>query len=78
MISKDDLYPVLKYREVAVDTTIADFSRFAEQFGTNYKLLKFLNPWLRKPYLTPKPGKVYVIKIPKEGMRNTERSENID
>ncbi|MCU0474073.1 MAG: lytic transglycosylase domain-containing protein [Bacteroidales bacterium] len=77
-ISKDDLYPVLKYREVAVDTAVTDFSRFAEQFGTNYKLLKFLNPWLRKPYLTPKPDKVYIIKIPKEGMRNTERSENIN
>ncbi|MDQ1297037.1 MAG: rane-bound lytic murein transglycosylase, partial [Bacteroidota bacterium] len=77
-IFRNDLYPVLKYREVAVDSAITDFSRFAEQFGTNYKLLKFLNPWLRKPYLTPKPNKVYMIKIPTEGMRNTERSENID
>jgi hypothetical protein len=77
-ISKNDLYPVLKYREVAVDTAVTDFSRFAEQFGTNYKLLKFLNPWLRKPYLTPKPNKVYIIKIPTEGMRNTWRSENMD
>lgn len=75
-ISKDELYPVLKYREVAVDTAVADFSKFAEQFGTNYKLLKLFNPWLRKPYLTPKPNKVYIIKIPVEGMRNNENSEN--
>jgi membrane-bound lytic murein transglycosylase D len=68
-IRKDELYPVLKYNEVKVDTAVTDFSRFAEQFGTNYKLLKFLNPWLRKPYLTPKPGKTYTLKIPKDGMR---------
>ena len=75
-ISKDDLYPVLKYREVEVDSAVTDFSRFAEQFGTNYKLLKLLNPWLRKPFLTPKPNKVYIIKIPTVGMRNSEQSEN--
>ena len=72
-IGKDELYPELKYSEVTVDTAITSFSKFAEHFGTNYKLLKFLNPWLRKPYLTPKPGKVYNIKIPSDGMRITER-----
>jgi hypothetical protein len=72
-ISKDELYPELEYFEVKVDTAIENFSGFADQFGTNYKLLKFLNPWLRKPYLTPKPGKTYLIKIPSEGMRSIER-----
>jgi membrane-bound lytic murein transglycosylase D len=75
-IKKEDLYPELKYYDVKVDTAVADFSVFAEKFGTNYKLLKFLNPWLRKPYLTPKPGKTYDIKIPVEGMRNIEKTEN--
>ncbi len=74
-IGKDELYPVLKYKEVKVDTAVTNFSSFAEHFGTNYKLLKFLNPWLRKPYLTPKPGKEYIIKIPAKGMRNTESPE---
>ncbi len=74
-IGKEDLYPVLKYFEVKVDSTITDFSVFAEKYGTNYKMLKFLNPWLRKPYLTPKPNKVYLIKIPEEGMRNIEKTE---
>jgi hypothetical protein len=73
IISKDELYPELEYFEVKVDTAIASFSGFADQFGTNYKLLKFMNPWLRKPYLTPKSGKTYLIKIPAEGMRNIER-----
>ncbi len=77
-IKKEELYAPLKYYEVTVDTSITDFSGFAEKFGTNYKLLKFLNPWLRKPYLTPRPGKVYTIKIPAEGMRNAETSENVN
>jgi hypothetical protein len=77
-IDEDDLYPELKYYEVKVDTAISDFSRFASTYGTNYKLLKFLNPWLRKPYLTPKPGKDYFIKIPAEGMRNPESTETVN
>jgi membrane-bound lytic murein transglycosylase D len=74
-IGKDEFYPVLKYKDVKVDTAVTSFSNFAEHFGTNYKLLKFLNPWLRKPYLTPKQGKEYIIKIPEKGMRNIESPE---
>jgi membrane-bound lytic murein transglycosylase D len=75
MIEKKELYPVLKYHEVEVDTAIMSFSNFAEEFGTNYKMLKFFNPWLRKPYLTSKPGKEYLIKIPTKGMRKNEYPE---
>lgn len=73
-IAQEDLYPVLDYYEVKVDTAVTDFSGFAGKFGTNYKLLKFLNPWLRKPYLTPKPDKTYLIKIPADGMRSPDVS----
>ncbi|MGQ9620684.1 MAG: lytic transglycosylase domain-containing protein [Bacteroidales bacterium] len=66
---KDDFYPPLRYIEVKVDTAVTDFARFAAHFGTNYKILKFHNPWLRKPYLTRKSGKAYYIKIPEEGSR---------
>ena len=77
-IAKKDLFPELKYYEVKVDTAITDFSGFAKKFGTNYKMLKILNPWLRKPYLTPKPNKEYRIKIPTEGMRNFEKLETMN
>jgi membrane-bound lytic murein transglycosylase D len=77
-IGKDDLYPELKYYEVNVDTAVTSFSAFADKFSTNYKMLKFLNPWLRKPYLTPKSNKEYIIKIPTEGMRNVEKTENVN
>jgi len=75
-IGKEELYPELKFYVVSVDTAVSSFSKFAEKFGTNYKLLKFLNPWLRKPYLTQKPNKVYQIRIPAEGMRNASVSED--
>ena len=68
-IDKKELYPEIRYNEVKVDTAVTDFSNFARKFGTNYKLLKLLNPWLRKPYLTNKTGKNYYIKIPAEGIR---------
>lgn len=77
-IGKSDLYPELDYYEVKVDTAVTNFSDFAEQFGTNYKMLKLLNPWLRKPYLTAKQNKVYLIKIPEGGMRNNERSDLVN
>lgn len=77
-IGKEDLYPEMKYYEVKVDTAITDFTIFSEKFGTNYKMLKLLNPWLRKPFLTPKPNKEYLIKIPSEGMRNNEKTENLN
>lgn len=77
-IDEEDLYPELNYYEVKVDTAITDFSSFASHFGTNYKMLKFLNPWLRKPFLTSKTNKSYWIKIPAEGMRNIEKPEAVN
>lgn len=74
-LGKDDLYPELKYFEVKVDSAVTNFSDFAAKYGTNYKMLKFLNPWLRKPFLTPRPNKTYLIKIPVEGMRGIEKTE---
>lgn len=77
-LDKSDLYPVLDYYEVKIDTAISDFSAFSKRYGTNYKMLKFLNPWLRKPYFTPRPNKEYLIKIPSEGMRSTDINETVN
>lgn len=77
-IDRKDYYPILRFTEVKVDTAITDFSRFARNFGTNYKMLKFLNPWLRKPYITNISGKSYLIKIPEQGSRNTIYNDNLN
>jgi hypothetical protein len=77
-INARDYYPELRYSEVTVDSAVTDIARFAKDFGTNYKMLKFLNPWLRKPYLTNKSKKTYLIKIPEKGSRSASFYENIN
>lgn len=65
---KEDLYPVLNYTKVSVDTTINDLPEFAKNYNTNYKMLKTLNPWLdiNARYMLYVPsGKSYIIKVPK-------------
>ncbi len=70
-VTNMDLYPPVPCREVAVDTAVTSFEQFARYFGTNYKILKFLNPWLRKPYLTNSTGREYIIRVPEKEARIT-------
>lgn len=65
-LTKEDLYDPLEYSEVAVTTSIPNLAEFAKKNGTNYKLLKYYNPWLRSDMLTVKPGQKYMIKVPKK------------
>ncbi|MDT0557324.1 transglycosylase SLT domain-containing protein [Ichthyenterobacterium sp. W332] len=62
-----DLYTYIPTIKVAVDTAVTDFSKFAQKFGINYKILKIHNPWLREKHLNNKSRKQYYIDIPKEG-----------
>jgi hypothetical protein len=64
-----DLYPPLKYFEVQVDSSVTSFAQFAENYNTSYKMLKLLNPWLRKSFLTNKNKNNYTIKIPEKDFR---------
>ncbi|HEY5746360.1 MAG TPA: lytic transglycosylase domain-containing protein [Chryseolinea sp.] len=52
----------LKYIEVT--ESIRDLVSFAKAQGTNYKLLKRHNPWLREDRLTVKRGEHYRIALP--------------
>lgn len=63
-LTKEDLYDPLQYKEVTVTTSIPNLSEFAKKNGTNYKMLKYYNPWLRSDMLTVKAGQQYRIKIP--------------
>jgi hypothetical protein len=65
-----DLYSTIPTYKVAVDTAVTDFSKFAKQFGINYKILKLHNPWLRENVLNNKSRKQYFIDIPREGYYN--------
>lgn len=66
--SDNDLYKYVPTTKVKVDTAVTDFTKFAEKFGINYKILKIHNPWLREPHLNNKSRKLYEIEIPKEGI----------
>ncbi|WP_136481875.1 lytic transglycosylase domain-containing protein [Cognatitamlana onchidii] len=68
-----DLYTNVPTFQVEVDTAVHDFSKFAEKFGINYKILKIHNPWLREPHLNNKSRKQYLIEIPKEGHYDVTR-----
>lgn len=62
-----DLYKNIPTYKVEVDSAVTDFSKFAQNYGINYKILKLHNPWLREPHLNNKSRKLYKIDIPKEG-----------
>ncbi len=69
LIPENHLYPSVDYHMVKVDTAISNFADFARDNGTNYKILKAFNPWLRQPYLTNKHRLSYKIKVPEAGAR---------
>lgn len=68
-VSDSTVYKPIPYFEVKIDSSVASFEHFARGYETNYKILKLLNPWLRKPYLTNTSGSEYVIRIPEKGVR---------
>lgn len=65
-INPAHLYEEEPLRYVEVTSSVDDLVDFARANGTNYKLLKRHNPWLRDEKLSVKKGKTYRIAIPKE------------
>ena len=64
-ISDDGWYQPLDYKTVTVTESITDLAQFAISQGTNLKMLKYYNPWLRSNTLTISAGNSYKIKIPR-------------
>ncbi len=70
-VDEQDLYYPVPTKKIKLDSTVEDFSEYAKKFGLNYKMFKYFNPWLRKPYLHNQKGKTYQITIPeKDSFRN--------
>jgi hypothetical protein len=74
-ISEKDLYPEIPVVEVELDSAVADFADFAGEYGCNYKILKYLNPWLRDSKLSNPSGKKYVVLVPEKGFRRPDAWE---
>ena len=68
-VSKHELYTTWNTKTIKLTGSVTNFADFAKEHGTNYKILKMLNPWLREAYLTNTAGKTYEIKLPAEGFR---------
>ena len=64
-ISDEGWYQPLEYKTITVTETIEDLAKFAIDQGTNLKMLKYYNPWLRSNTLTISVGNSYQIKLPK-------------
>ena len=71
-LREKDLYNNVPTYKVEVKTEINDFTKFAEEYGINYKILKIHNPWLREPKLNNRSGKSYTIEIPEKGYYVTQ------
>lgn len=59
-----DLYQPIEYREVVVNTAVADWAAFAKEQGSTYKQLKEANFWIKGYTLTNSAGRIYQVKLP--------------
>lgn len=64
-IPESDAYVPLKARPIVVSNSISNLSTFAKDNGTNYKMIRILNPWLRGRSLTISKNNSYTILLPK-------------
>jgi len=74
-LSENDLYPEIPVYTVEVDSAIADFADFAAEHETNYKVLKYLNPWLRDNKMTNSGRRTFEIMLPDKGYRRPDAWE---
>lgn len=65
-LEKQDYYkPLDNFKVIEIDKSIDNLGDFAIEHGTNYRILKVYNPWLRTASLPNPSGKLYKIKVPK-------------
>ncbi len=64
-LENKNLYPPLKTYNIEIKKTIDDLASYAIDIGQNYKIIKYLNPWILKNKIIIK-DKYYTIKLPLE------------
>lgn len=70
MIDEDKYYKTYEYKVVDVSDKNIIWSDVAKKHGTNYKILREMNPWIRDYTHANVLGKKYKVKIPVEGFRS--------
>ena len=69
-IDPDDYYkPLTDYHEATVEGRPIDWAAVARSHGTNYKMLRELNHWIRDYDYDNKAGRSFVIKVPNRDFR---------
>lgn len=69
-LTADQLYYPIATRSVTVDGSVEDWAAWAKSHGTNYGILRELNPWIRAKKLPNKSGKSYEVLLPQKGAMN--------
>ncbi|GLR18564.1 lytic transglycosylase domain-containing protein [Portibacter lacus] len=65
-LEPSDMYkPFENVYQVEISKSVPSWSKFAEEHGISYRILKVYNPWLRDKKLTVMKNK-YLVTIPKE------------
>ncbi|HSN50583.1 MAG TPA: lytic transglycosylase domain-containing protein [Bacteroidales bacterium] len=67
-----DFYPPIPTYVITIDSSISDLPQFALANRSNYRILRELNPWLKKYSLTNKTGKRYELVFPAEGFIHSD------
>jgi membrane-bound lytic murein transglycosylase D len=70
-LSHEDLYKPLEYFEVEVNGQVENWSDFARSHGTNFKMIKMYNEWIRANYLYNRAGRSYTVRVPVKGFRES-------
>ncbi len=66
----DYLKPFENYTLEEISSQNIVWSDFALERGTNYKMLRLLNPWIRSYEYANKPGTTYTVKVPSKNFRD--------
>lgn len=68
-IPETEYYRPLEFERVEVKGRIENWSDFAREHHTNFRMLKMYNEWIRSNKLENKANKTYTVWVPAEGSR---------
>ena len=64
VVDGEHAYEPIEAKDTVVNKPIPNLVSFAKANGTNYKMLRWLNPWIRSSSLPNRSGKAYTILLP--------------
>lgn len=64
ILTDEDTYKPIPFVNETVTGSIDNLAQYAINKGTNYKMLKLMNPWLRDRKLTVRAGDSFVVQLP--------------